>query len=249
MNALSPASIEARMHSILGALRSEEQARYPHAGDQRPATPFVTISRQAGAGASGLAHRLVERLNELDPAERPWTCWDRELVERVSADHHIARETVDALEQSRLSWFNEFLSGLTFTTDAVHPDELTVYRRVAATIRALAAAGRVIIVGRGGVCITGNMPAGVHVRLVAPLKFRIQNMQRRLGISEQEAAEHVRQLDHNRDAFYRRYWPNHPLVPELFTLVLNAARLDEDRMMRCLLPLIVQPRLLQRARR
>jgi cytidylate kinase len=116
---------------------------------------------------------------------------------------------------------------------------MTVYRRVAGTINALAQAGRVVIVGRGGVCITRKLRGGVHVRLVAPLPQRISFMMRRFNLSAEAAAQQVRTRDRNREQFYRRYWPDHPLVAEMFTVTLNTEGLSEQQVVESLLPLIV----------
>ena len=203
--------------------------------------PFVTISRQAGAGGNTLAEHLVERLNLLDPdPERPWTCWDRELVERVAADHHISQELIDSIEETQRTWLSEFFTGLSFSEAAQQLDELAIYRRVGVTVRALAQLGRVVIVGRGGVCITRSMPGGTHIRLVAPLNGAIEFMMRKLNASRDRASEQVRQLDRNRESFYRRYWPNHPLDAEMFHMTLNTANLTEQQVVECMLPLIVR---------
>src|SRR3954451_23836832 len=56
-----------RARSIVGAIRSElQQSTHPSPATERPGPlPFVTISRQAGAGGRTLAKRLAERLNAL----------------------------------------------------------------------------------------------------------------------------------------------------------------------------------------
>ena len=78
-----------------------------------------------------------------------------------------------------------------------HLDKFKVYRRVASTIRALAGAGRAVIVGRGGAFITADLAAGIHVRIVAPAEFRVREMARRLGISADAAADVVREILNN----------------------------------------------------
>jgi cytidylate kinase len=236
----SNTAFESHLHPILGSLRLTG-APYRDRAEPTPVVlPFVTISRQAGAGGTTLAQRLVERLNAADPdAERPWTCWDRELVERVAGDHHISQALIDSLEDVHRTWLEDFFAGLSFDDAAEQPDELVVYHRVAATVRALAQHGRVVVVGRGGVCITRSMPGGVHVRLVAPQKHRVAFMMRKFNVSQDVAAEQVRQLDRNRELFYRRYWPTHPLAAEMFTVTLNTADLAENQLVECLLPLIV----------
>jgi hypothetical protein len=71
--------------TVLASLRSADYA-YSHQTDSQRARPrpqpFVTISRQAGAGGRSFARGLAARLNELDPGGLPWTVWDNELVER-----------------------------------------------------------------------------------------------------------------------------------------------------------------------
>jgi cytidylate kinase len=202
---------------------------------------FVTISRLAGSGGLSLAAELVDAINRLSPLAEPsgtelWCAWDHDLVQKVATEHRIPNEFIEALEDADHRWFSEFLSSLSTTVD---PSEFKVYRRVAMTIRALATAGRAVIVGRGGVFITHGMPGGLHVRLVAPVEFRIEQMANRLQLSHKEAAAKVNEIDRNRAAFYRQHWPAKKLEPETFALTFNTAQLTEPQMVACLLPLIV----------
>ena len=113
---------------------------------------------------------LAKRLNAADPGELPWTVWDNELVERVAVEHQLPAASIESLKDQQPSWLEEALGGLMLGD---HPDELKVYHRVAATTRLLAEMGRVVIVGRGGAFITRNLLGGIHLRLVAPLEFRV----------------------------------------------------------------------------
>jgi hypothetical protein len=169
---------------------------------------------------------LGARLNELDPGHLPWTVWDNELVERVAAEHHLPKRRVAALEDERPSWLEDALASLAISGGKSAPDELAVFRRVGEAIRALAELGRVVIVGRGGAYVTRDMPGGLHVRLVAPLEFRIAATAEVQGISKAAAAAWVRDKDASREAFYRRHWPTRPVAPERFSMLLNAAALS-----------------------
>src|SRR5688572_19235996 len=80
-------------------------------------------------------------------------------------------------------------------------------------IRALASAGRVVIVARGGVFITRHMRVGVHVRLVAPPEKRIERIAAHLNLSRETAAAKIREMTKTRDELYRRYWPQEPVRP------------------------------------
>lgn len=223
-------TILAAVRSAPHTLKGGEQERLER---QRP---FVTISREAGAGGHSVGQRLVERLNELDPGPEPWTLWDRQLVEKVAADHHVGEELIEAIGQHQRSWMEEFLVCLSTVEDV---SESRIYRIVATAIRALATKGRVVIVGRGGVFLTRNMPGGVHLRLVADLKYRIKNMSRVLGVDTRHAEEYVRRLDHERNLFYRRYWPKEVTSAESFTLTINTGVIDEDYAVESVIPLIL----------
>jgi hypothetical protein len=151
----------------------------------------------------------------------PWTVWDNELVERVASEYHLPRSKVAALENVRPSWLEEALGSLAVSSPP--SDEMTVFHRVATTIRALAQIGRVIIVGRGSAFVTAGLPGGVHVRLVAPLDRRIAWTARSMAISPAVAADWVNEKDAARAAFYRRHFPSRPLIPENFTATFNTA--------------------------
>src|SRR5687768_505403 len=73
--------------------RAKAAAAVPH-------VPFVTISRQCGAGGKSLAEALVKRLNASSTGPNTWTSWDRELVEKVATDHHISQELIDAVTET-----------------------------------------------------------------------------------------------------------------------------------------------------
>src|SRR5881394_252914 len=107
-----------RARLIVSAIRSE-QMRDEHfrpTGERSGPLPFVTISRQAGAGGRTLARRLAERLNVLgvgggggDDDDDDWSAWDHELVEKVSKEYDLSQVLVEALEDARHAWVQDFL--------------------------------------------------------------------------------------------------------------------------------------------
>ena len=234
-----PISITENLRPIFAAVRTAPIPLKPGEHPQVPAEPFITIARQGGAGAWTFARQLVEAINAAEPSERPWTCWDRELVEKVAADHNLSQRLIESMENAEHTWLTDFLGSLAFTDRPDAADEAKVYGRVAETIRALARTGRVVIVGRGGVFVTRRMPGGIHLYLVAPEAYRAEFMSKQLHLSPETALAHVRQLEHNRRAFYKRYWPDETVAPETFTLTMNTAALPASAMVeivRAMLP-------------
>jgi hypothetical protein len=234
---MSISNLESEIEPVLAAIRAS-QARTPDAAEpQAPAplsgaVPFVTISRQTGAGGWSLAQKLIERISH-DFPHKPWTAFDKDKVERLSSDDKTHATLNDSIEEAAHTWLDQLFQGLPSTTR--QPKGEAAFHRVATTIRALAQAGRVIIVGRGGVYLTRGMTGGVHVRLVAPQAFRVQEFARRFQVPESAAAQAVREIDQRRESFYRRHFPKEALGPESFTLTLNSAALSEDAMVAAIL--------------
>lgn len=205
---------------------------------QAAVKPFLTISRESGAGGVTLASNLAEYLNEVDPDETPWSVWDRELAQRVAQESHISQTLVETLEDKSANWLSELLGGFNPSNSPESASEFRVFWKTAAAIRAIAQVGRAIIVGRGGAFVTAKMARGVHIRLVAPLEFRIRNYASIFEIPVLDAEQKVKELDRNRQAFYKRYWPNHPLTPLVFTATFNTAEISEDQLVRSVAALL-----------
>lgn len=214
------------IHPILGSIRSVPIPAKPGEEPPKPREPFITISRQPGAGGWSQAKHLVDALNEAIPGDREWSCWDKELVEKIAADLKLSAPLIESLEDRGRSWLTDFFESLSSSDSAGSADASRVYTRVAASIRALAQTGRVVIVGRGGVFITRRMPGGIHVRLVAPFEQRVAFMSKEYQLAPDKAAARIKELERNRQAFYRYFWPNENLGPETFTVTINTAEVD-----------------------
>lgn len=207
------------------------------AGGGHGPAPFVTISRQPGVEGRALAVDLAARLNQIDPDELPWTVWEDEVVRRVAKEHRLSPDQVAALEDQRPSWLANLVASVTLASKSA-PEELAVFHRVEATVRALAERGRVIVVGWGGACITRDMPNGLHVRLVAPLEYRVAAAVELLGLSKEAAADWVRETEVSRRAFYRRHWPNRRAVPEGYSMILNVAVIPIEQQVAAILAVL-----------
>jgi cytidylate kinase len=227
------------LHALVACVRASAAERGAADTGRAAPAPFVTISRQCGAGGKTLAERLVEVLNaQPGDAVHLWTSWDRELVEKVASDHHISQEFIETVTETGRTWLDRLATDFATVVDRGQPDELTIYRRVASTVRALAEAGYVVIVGRGGMRITRDLPGGLHLRLVAPLEHRIEEIARRRGLSIREARGYVRSVDRGRAQFYQRFFRGITLAPEQFSVTFNTAAVTEEQIVEGVVPML-----------
>lgn len=226
-------NVQSTMRPILAAIAAEGQAGVEKSGTPQGVRPFVTISRQAGAGGWALAGSLANMLNKRDRGPTPWQVFDRLLVETVAKDHNISTRLIDSIEDVSHNWLKDILGALT-----VDPAEITVYRRLAQTMRAIAQVGHAIVVGRGGFFVTHGVPGGIHVRLVAPREYRVENSMRQFELSQVDAERRVDEITRNREEFFRRYCKSEADVEDMFTVTFNTSQMSEQRIAEMLMPLI-----------
>jgi len=181
----------ARPEAVTSQLRAALRERRRTGQDREPsqALPFITISRQAGAGGRSLARAILAAFEEWEgePRFQGWSSYDEELCKTIVADpeiHVSLRELVAEDYRNPGEDFVAVLLGGSFQDE--------IQKKIAATIRHLALMGKVILMGRGGVSITRDLASGVHIRLVAPRDTRVQRTMGALRISEKKAARSMR---------------------------------------------------------
>jgi cytidylate kinase len=185
----------------------------------------VTISRQTGCDAFGIAEKLAHYLQERSPKNAcPWTVFDRNLIDKVLEDHNLPACLAKFLPEDRASELEDFLNELF----AVRPPSSTIVHQTAETILKLAALGNVILIGRGGSVITAKLPDVLHVRLVAPLEKRVGHIQKSHGMTGAEASKFCQAEDRGRERYLKKYFNADINDPLLYHMVINTGQLDHD---------------------
>ncbi|RME93090.1 MAG: cytidylate kinase-like family protein [Verrucomicrobia bacterium] len=203
-------------------------AQFRPGSPQREEAPrlAVTISRQAGCGAWEIARKLAERLDRAWPdPERPWTVFDRELVEKVLEDHHLPARLAEYMPEDRVPYVRDALEELL----GLHPPSWELVRKTADTILRLAAMGRVILIGRAAHVITRPLPHMLHLRLIGSLQKRIERLCRQRGWDEKTARAYVERTDRARERYVREHFGADPTDPLDYDLVLNTDRFTTDQ--------------------
>ncbi|MBI5200263.1 MAG: cytidylate kinase-like family protein [Elusimicrobia bacterium] len=180
--------------------------------------PFITISRQAGAGGRSLADAvLAEMARDGRELFQGWHAFDDELCEIVASDPKLSVLAEALIDEQYRSPFEEFLAQ---SVVGVSP-QATVFKKIFKTIRGLAEGGKAIIVGRAGRWVTRRLEGGVHIRLVAPKEIRLAAVRKRCGLEETDVAAKMRDLDRSRDRLVRRYFSADVADPVHYDAVLN----------------------------
>jgi len=177
---------------IRAQMAAEEAERVT---EPRP-QPFITISRQAGAGGHSLADAILEAFAAHDDRElfAGWKVFDQRLCEIVAEDPRYA-SSIDAMQEEEYrSRTDEFFRQMMGTQ--LHQD--VVMNRVFRVVRALATLGKAVIVGRGGSQVTKGMPYRVALRLVAPEDHRLHRLMEIHDLNERAARDLMKKRDTHR---------------------------------------------------
>lgn len=180
--------------------------------------PTITISRETGVGAVAICEKMIEYFHKYSlPEYDDWTYFDRELIEKVMEDHHLPAHFKKLLSEEAPpkidAWFGEIL-GIT-------PSKISLLHKKRQTILKLAEFGNVIIVGQGANIITSNLSTAFHVRLVAPLSFRIENAMELYKVDRKQATDFIIKEDESRKNFIHKYFHKNIEDPHLYHAVIN----------------------------
>jgi hypothetical protein len=215
---------------ISGYVRAQSHPDDPHSIHSR----FITISRQYGTGGYAIGELILQLLNAGRP-DRPWELYDKNLVDKIIADHKLSEDLRGSLEEQQTSkledWVGSVLEG--------KPPQVVLVQKTAVTVRSLALRGHAVIMGRGGFAIAHDLPGGVHVRLVAPVEDRIDYTCRMTGESRKAVRKKLERIDKERREFVHAYHGGDSDDATQFHMVLNTSRLGFARCARIIADLLI----------
>ena len=168
----------------------------------------LTLSRELGAGDTGFAPPLAERLG--------LRVCDRELLEQEAVRLGVPQAELEKIDEQPAGIFERFRPG-------------SIYQRyfeaLKQTMRELADRGEVILVGRGGNCFLRDDRCAFHVRLVAPPAIRCRRIMEYRWVREAVAKKLMADSDSQRRRFHERYFGIDWASPLEYHVTVNSGRL------------------------
>jgi len=182
--------------------------------------PFVTISRQAGAGGHTLARTLLEKLEEQPDKELfgGWEMFDQKLVKMVADDPDLSVSVESLLGEEYHKRADDFFRQI--LTSTTHQD--IIADRIFRLVRLLAEVGRAIIVGRAGSEVTRGLGPAASVRLVAPEDVRLARMMELHGHDQKKALNAMDRHDSGRTRLLKRHFRVNIDDPLLYDATWNS---------------------------
>jgi cytidylate kinase len=189
----------------------------------------ITISREYGSGGGEIATRLARRLG--------WQLIDHEIVERVASEMGTSIEQAEARDERTEGILARAFNNLQFlepaymagaSSEAFLSNEKTYLEIVGRIVRAAAAQGHVVIIGRGSQVLLAQRQDVLHVRIIAPLEKRIAYVMQRERRDQASAQSRIQMKDRDRMKHLETAFHRNPADAYLYDIVLNTSLLDLD---------------------
>ncbi|MDT8402091.1 MAG: cytidylate kinase-like family protein [Bacteroidales bacterium] len=188
--------------------------------------PVITISRQTGCDAVAVAKKLVLRLNREENTTR-WRWVDKEILVNTARELNTGAYNVESyVKRHELSGFSEILMSLSgkYISDA------RVKKTIKEVVLTICKDGYVVLVGRGGVALTGSVKKALHVRLVAPFYWRVNNIMKKKELDIEAAEEFTVDTDEKRHTLIINFLDKKPVnLDYLFDVTLNRSSFSVDQ--------------------
>lgn len=197
-------------------LREHMQTSGEEPGRPSKIGPYIAISRESGAGGGNIARLLGQRLD--------WDVLDKELLDFLAQRYSMPRDMLELVDETKANWVHDVL-GNWFDARVVSHEKYVVYLERILMLAALH--GNVVVVGRAGHCILPRED-GLSVRIVAPKKYRIEQIMERRNLDRSEAEETIAEIDEGRKDFCHRYFNSNLNDPHQYDLTINAERIAPE---------------------
>ncbi|MFA4014959.1 MAG: hypothetical protein RUDDFDWM_000025 [Candidatus Fervidibacterota bacterium] len=210
----------------------------------------ITISRTHGCSGELIAQRLANMLG--------YELVDREVIKWVAERANLPEDEVEKFDEMHMhpimrfiysllhhggkyadvhwtpSLIRHFVNALSteWKTDTPqyssfdHDAYVELTRQL---IERLYDRGNVVIVGRGAMAILKGKEKAFHVRLTAPLQWRIENLANSLNISLEQAKSEIAKHDRRRSLYLRQFYGVDWNDPSLYHIIINVASIGVER--------------------
>ena len=168
----------------------------------------LTLSRELGAGDTGFAPTLGDRLG--------LKVYDREILEQQATRLGVTQAELEQVDEQPAGLFQRFLPGSL---------SQRYFEALGRLMHELAGRGGVLLAGRGGSRFLRDDPAAFHVRLVGPPDVRVRRVMEHRWLREEGARALIARSDTERSSFYHASFGADWSDPLEYHVTVNSGRL------------------------
>lgn len=202
--------------------------------------PIITISRDHGCNAPKLASLLKTKLSE--QSNKPWEWISKDIIAKVATELKLSEELIYNLTKYKERSYIEKI--LLFFSKDFYPSDIKIKNTIAKLIFLTAQKGNVIIVGRGSEYVTRNFTNSLHVKITAPIDWRIEQLSNKDKINPSEARKIILKMDKRRKRF-KHFFDNKYSESKYIDITFNRSKLTCNEITEAIIQLAEAKKLIQ----
>jgi cytidylate kinase len=180
--------------------------------------PVITLSRLTGCDARQVAAILVTELNRKYGITK-WKWVDKDIIFSIARELNTDTQRVENFYKG-----NEYssLSEMIMAFSGGFVSDLRIKKAIKDVVLSMCKEGHIILVGRGGVSIAHEIADSIHIRLIAPFYWRVENVMKKKKLDIEAAEEYVVNTDEKRFNLIQMFLDKKPLnIDYLFDATIN----------------------------
>ncbi len=186
--------------------------------------PIITVSREMGTGAYGIAKELAKKLK--------YTLVDGPKLAACAADYGLSIELLQAVDEKPPSY-----------NTGEDRSRAASLNSIELILLDLASKGNVILYGRGGQDLLKECGNVLRLRFIADFDERVERFAEREWIDPDLAQELIRRSDHQRGGFIHFYFDRDWDDPLGYDLTFNTSRLSPTAIVDTVIAAVKDPQL------
>jgi cytidylate kinase len=180
--------------------------------------PVITLSRLTGCDARQVAAILADDLNHKYGINK-WRWIDKDIIYAIAKELNTDTQRVE-------NFYNGFelsnISEMIMAFSGGFVSDLRVKKAIKDVVLSICKEGYIILVGRGGVSIAHEITDSLHIRLIAPFYWRVENVMKKKEMDIESAEEYVVNTDEKRFNLIQTFLDKKPLnIDYLFDATIN----------------------------
>lgn len=212
------------------------------AGNEKAPGPVITISREVGCSGLELAYALAERLNKTSYRDS-WKVISKEILQQSAQELDLDPERISKIfKQMDRTSFDEILNA--FNEKRFKSDK-KIKKTVIEVIRSFGEDGFCIIVGRASNVICADISHSLHLRMVAPMDYRINSIMQKNGWSRADAEKFIARVEKERFAYRHAVMGKNSGDEEFFDITFNRAEFNASMIVDQVMLAICQKKILE----
>jgi cytidylate kinase len=186
---------------------------------------FITISRQTGCNGNSIAVKLTKELS----SKNKWKYINKEILSESAKQLDLSEsQLIHLFKSEKLTHANEIIAAL---SHRYYKNDNKIKKTITEVVTDFAIEGNVVIVGRAAVGITSKLQRGLHIRITAPVDWRINALKKRKGFEDVDVVKFIQEHDIKKENLIQRFC-NMKLEDVPFDLTINCSKFNQNQIVK-----------------